>query len=102
MIYRTMQWLTYVDTCFYNGGELTAYSLASAHSGCSFYPIFPPPADVSSEVNLDMSHFDDVRMVDEGDLDYAPDLLILPSRLKQFAKVFLSPLSLVLPMLNMT
>jgi hypothetical protein len=26
-------------------------------------------------------------MVDEGDLDYAPDVLILPSRLKQFSKV---------------
>ncbi len=65
----------------------TTYSLANAHPGYSFYPIFPPPADVLSEVNLDMSHFDDVRMVDEGDLDYAPDVLILPSRLKQFSKV---------------
>lgn len=53
----------------------------------SFYPIFPPPPDLSSEVNLDMSHFDGARMVDEGDLDYAPDVLILPSRLKQFSKV---------------
>jgi DNA polymerase alpha subunit B len=56
-------------------------------SGISFYPIFPPPLDLSHEVNLDFSHFDDVRMVDEGDLDYAPDVLILPSRLKQFSKV---------------
>ncbi|KAH9480575.1 DNA polymerase alpha subunit B [Psilocybe cubensis] len=53
----------------------------------SFYPIFPPPPDLSAEVNLDMSHFDGARMVDEGDLDYAPDVLILPSRLKQFSKV---------------
>lgn len=53
----------------------------------SFYPIFPPPQDLSSEVNLDMSHFDEARMVDDGDLDYAPDVLILPSRLKQFSKV---------------
>jgi DNA polymerase alpha subunit B len=53
----------------------------------SFYPIFPPPLDLSHEVNLDISHFDGVRMVDEGDLDYAPDVLILPSRLKQFSKV---------------
>ncbi|KAF8967116.1 DNA polymerase alpha/epsilon subunit B-domain-containing protein [Flammula alnicola] len=53
----------------------------------SFYPIFPPPLDLSSEINLDVSHFDAVRMVDDGDMDYAPDVLILPSRLKQFAKV---------------
>lgn len=33
-----------------------------------------------------MSHFDNARIVDEEDLDYAPDVLILPSRLKQFAK----------------
>lgn len=26
-------------------------------------------------------------MIDDGDLDYAPDVLILPSRLKQFTKV---------------
>lgn len=55
--------------------------------GISFYPIFPPPLDLSHEVNLDVSHIDGVRMVDEGDLDYAPDVLILPSRLKQFSKV---------------
>lgn len=53
----------------------------------SFYPVFPPPLDLASEVNLDMSHFDAVRMVDDGDLDYAPDVLIIPSRLKQFSKV---------------
>ena len=35
-----------------------------------------------------MSHSDRVRIIDdEGALDYAPDVLILPSRLKQFAKV---------------
>ena len=95
-----MQWLTYVDTYFYNEGQLAAYSLARAHSRPSFYPIFPPPADVSSEVNLAMSHFDDVRMVDEGDLDYAPDVLILPSRLKQFSKVFHRLLPFVFLMLN--
>jgi len=57
-------------------------------SGTSFYPIFPPPQDLSAEVNLDMTHIDGGRMVDnESDLDYAPDVLILPSRLKQFSKV---------------
>ncbi|KAF9485899.1 DNA polymerase alpha, subunit B [Pholiota conissans] len=60
----------------------------------SFYPIFPPPSDLSSEINLDMSHFDAVRMVDDGDLDYAPDVLIIPSRLKQFSKVIHSTTAL--------
>lgn len=56
--------------------------------GTSFYPIFPPPHDLSAEVNLDMTHIDGGRMVDdESDLDYAPDVLILPSRFKQFSKV---------------
>lgn len=54
---------------------------------CSFYPVFPPPSELASEVNLDITHFEGVRMVDEGDLDYAPDVLILPSRLKHFTKV---------------
>ena len=55
----------------------------------SFYPIFPPPSELSSEINLDMSHFDNIRIVDDEDLDYAPDVMILPSRLKQFSKVIL-------------
>ncbi|KAF8158218.1 DNA polymerase alpha/epsilon subunit B-domain-containing protein [Crassisporium funariophilum] len=54
----------------------------------SFYPIFPVPQDLSHEVNLDVTHSDGLRMVDEGDLDYAPDVMILPSRLKQFSKHF--------------
>ncbi|PPR00448.1 hypothetical protein CVT24_004509 [Panaeolus cyanescens] len=54
----------------------------------SFYPIFPTPPDLAHEVNLDMSHSQDLSMVnDELELDYAPDILITPSRLKQFSKV---------------
>lgn len=53
----------------------------------SFYPIFPVPLELSHDVNLDVSHLDEARMVDDGDLDYAPDVLILPSRLKRFDKV---------------
>jgi DNA polymerase alpha subunit B len=48
----------------------------------SFYPIFPPPEIVAGEVNLDVTHSSLVRM--EGP---APDLLILPSKLKHFSKV---------------
>lgn len=53
----------------------------------SFYPIFPPPQDLSAEVNLDVTHIDGVRMVNDDGLDFAPDVMILPSRLKQFSKV---------------
>lgn len=58
------------------------------YSWDSFYPIFPVPDGLSSEVNLDVTHSDGAQMIDEEtDLDYAPDVLILPSRLKQFSKV---------------
>jgi DNA polymerase alpha subunit B len=45
------------------------------------------PQDLSQEVNLDLSHSDGLRMVDDDELDYAPDVMILPSKLKQFSKV---------------
>lgn len=45
------------------------------------------PQDVSQEVNLDISHSEGLRMVDDDELDYAPDVMILPSKLKQFSKV---------------
>ncbi|KAF9046503.1 DNA polymerase alpha/epsilon subunit B-domain-containing protein [Panaeolus papilionaceus] len=54
----------------------------------SFYPIFPTPPDLAHEVNLDMSHSEALSLVDSDiELDYAPDVLIVPSRLKQFSKV---------------
>ena len=53
----------------------------------SFYPLFPVPQDLAQEVNLDVSHSDGLRMVDDDELDYAPDVMILPSKLKQFYKV---------------
>lgn len=47
----------------------------------SFYPLFPVPEQHAQEVNLDVTHFDKLRM------DAAPDVLVLPSRLKHFSKV---------------
>ncbi|KDQ09882.1 hypothetical protein BOTBODRAFT_58411 [Botryobasidium botryosum FD-172 SS1] len=47
----------------------------------SFYPLFPVPQDLSSDVNLDISHSDLLR------LNEAPDILVLPSMLKQFYKI---------------
>ena len=38
-------------------------------------------------MNFDVTHIDGVRMVNDEGLDYAPDVMILPSRLKQFSKV---------------
>ena len=52
----------------------------------SFYPLFPVPADLSADVNLDVSHSDGLRL-DPGSEQHAPDVLLLPSKLKQFTKV---------------
>lgn len=51
----------------------------------SFYPIFPTPQDLAHEVNLDISHSDGLKLMDEEN-PTSPDVLILPSRLKQFVK----------------
>ncbi|EIN12830.1 DNA polymerase alpha subunit B [Punctularia strigosozonata HHB-11173 SS5] len=48
----------------------------------SFYPIFPVPFDMAHEVNLDVSHSALLEIKDS-----APDVLIVPSRLKHFSKV---------------
>ncbi|WVQ82653.1 hypothetical protein IAT38_004785 [Cryptococcus sp. DSM 104549] len=47
----------------------------------SFYPLFPPPEAYANEVCLDVTHYPLLKM--EGP---APDVLILPSRLKHFVK----------------
>ncbi|KAJ7600761.1 DNA polymerase alpha/epsilon subunit B-domain-containing protein [Mycena floridula] len=49
----------------------------------SFYPIFPVPFEVAHEVNLDVTHSEGLKLDDEG---CAPDVLVVPSRLKHFAK----------------
>ncbi|KAG6836140.1 hypothetical protein H0H93_010973 [Arthromyces matolae] len=51
----------------------------------SFYPLFPVPFDVSHEVNLSVSHLDGLGLSEDN--NSAPDVLILPSRLKQFSKL---------------
>lgn len=52
----------------------------------SFYPIFPVSLDVAHEVNLDVSHSAELRVA-ENPNDPAPDVMVLPSRLKHFSKV---------------
>ena len=52
----------------------------------SFYPIYPPPMDVSHEVNLDISR-SKLLDLDGGTQDHIPHVLLVPSRLKQFSKV---------------
>ncbi|KAG8890689.1 DNA-directed DNA polymerase alpha subunit pol12 [Tulasnella sp. 332] len=47
----------------------------------SYYPVFPVPYDLSADVNLDVSHSQLLSIVDA-----APDVIIVPSRLKEFAK----------------
>jgi DNA polymerase alpha subunit B len=52
----------------------------------SFYPLFPTPLDLSHEVNLDVSHLKQLALCHEEAVS-APDVLIIPSRLKHFSKV---------------
>ncbi|KAF9236510.1 DNA polymerase alpha/epsilon subunit B-domain-containing protein [Melanogaster broomeanus] len=52
----------------------------------SFYPLFPVPFDLAHEVNLDVTHSEGLRLVENED-ESVPDVLVLPSRLKQFSKV---------------
>ncbi|KAF8476554.1 DNA polymerase alpha subunit B [Russula ochroleuca] len=52
----------------------------------SFYPLFPTPLDLSHEVNLDVSHLEHLTLC-HGEGASAPDVLIVPSRLKHFSKV---------------
>ena len=51
----------------------------------SFYPIFPVPLDAAHDVNLDISHSETLNLCEKEET--APDILILPSKLKQFVKV---------------
>ncbi|KAJ7170303.1 DNA polymerase alpha/epsilon subunit B-domain-containing protein [Mycena crocata] len=53
----------------------------------SFYPVFPVPHEFAAEVNLDVTHSAGLRLGSGGDMtNGAPDVLILPSRFKQFTK----------------
>ncbi|KAF9502113.1 DNA polymerase alpha, subunit B [Pleurotus eryngii] len=57
----------------------------------SFYPLFPVPADLAHDVNLDVSRSERLRVdlgADNGGsgVGVAPSVLIVPSRLKHFAK----------------
>jgi len=52
----------------------------------SFYPAFPPPTDVSHEVNLDVSR-SKLLDLDRVAQDHIPHVILVPSRLKEFSKV---------------
>ncbi|KAF9269284.1 DNA polymerase alpha, subunit B [Marasmius fiardii PR-910] len=52
----------------------------------SFYPIFPVPGDVTGEVNLDVSHSEALKLGGANADEFAPDVFIIPSKLKQFSK----------------
>ncbi len=52
----------------------------------SFYPLFPTSLDLSPEVNLDASHLEHLALC-HGEGQSAPDVLVVPSRLKHFSKV---------------
>lgn len=48
----------------------------------SFYPIFPAPREVHEDVNLSVLHLDLLKIKGA-----APDILVFPSRLKEFQKI---------------
>ncbi|KAL0068379.1 DNA-directed DNA polymerase alpha subunit pol12 [Marasmius tenuissimus] len=63
----------------------------------SFYPVFPVPSELSGEVNLDVTHSAGLKL-DVDVEEYAPDVLIFPSKFKQFSKrvnstLFINPSS---------
>jgi len=65
--------------------DLTTHLCRHLFQQRSFYPVFPPPLEHSADVNLDVTHLDRLRLDDEHD-GLAPDILVLPSRLKHFSK----------------
>ncbi|OBZ68666.1 DNA polymerase alpha subunit B [Grifola frondosa] len=67
-------------------GTLFSPSYIRNDGRVSFYPIFPVPLELSHEVNLDVTHWDGLKLCNDL-ADGAPDVLISPSRLKQFSKV---------------
>ncbi|KAF7297787.1 DNA polymerase alpha subunit B [Mycena kentingensis (nom. inval.)] len=67
----------------------------------SVYPVFPVPSGLEAEVVLDVSHSDALRLgpASDGDSDAPPpecipDVLIVPSRLKLFAKPIYNALAI--------
>lgn len=54
----------------------------------TFYPLFPAPEQLAHEVNLDVTHWKMLRLEQT-----APDILILPSKLKHFSKIVDSTLA---------
>ncbi|KAJ4482149.1 DNA polymerase alpha/epsilon subunit B-domain-containing protein [Lentinula aciculospora] len=68
-----------------NGSDPLANDCRHLLQQRSFYPIFPVPLELSSEINLDVTHSAGLRLDEESE-DVAPDVLILPSRLRQFCK----------------
>ncbi|KAK0464553.1 DNA polymerase alpha subunit B [Desarmillaria tabescens] len=53
----------------------------------SFYPLFPVPKELAHEVNLDVTHSPLLRLGESDGGNVAPDVLIIPSRLKHFSKI---------------
>ncbi|KAG7443006.1 DNA polymerase alpha, subunit B [Guyanagaster necrorhizus] len=52
----------------------------------SFYPLFPVPQELAHEVNLDVTHSQLLKLGESDNENVAPDVLIIPSRLKHFSK----------------
>ncbi|KAJ7855906.1 DNA polymerase alpha/epsilon subunit B-domain-containing protein [Mycena olivaceomarginata] len=73
------------------GGDAMANLCRHLLQQRSFYPVFPVPLELASEVVLDVTHSEGLRLgggeSESGDApECAPDVIIVPSRLRQFAK----------------
>ncbi|KII90842.1 hypothetical protein PLICRDRAFT_137336 [Plicaturopsis crispa FD-325 SS-3] len=78
-----------------SGGDAMAKLCRHILQQRSFYPIFPVPVDLAHDVNLDITHAADRLKLDVDALDdSAPDVLIVPSRLKHFSKVLDSTIAI--------
>ncbi|CED82061.1 DNA polymerase alpha-primase complex, polymerase-associated subunit B [Phaffia rhodozyma] len=62
-------------------GDLMAGVCRSLLHQRSFYPLYPVPIEASADVNLDLTHYDLLKM------ETCPDVLLLPSNLGKFAKI---------------
>ncbi|KIK69549.1 hypothetical protein GYMLUDRAFT_212131 [Collybiopsis luxurians FD-317 M1] len=68
-----------------NGADALANACRHLLQQRSFYPVFPVPEELCNEVNLDVTHSADLKLDSDMD-DVAPDVLIIPSRYRQFCK----------------
>lgn len=69
-------------------GDIMANAVRHVLGQQHFYPLFPAPEALAADVNLDVTHWNMLKLG-----GCAPDILILPSKLKHFSKIVDSTLA---------